>query len=293
MTAVHTWPPRSAALRRALAAACAGSLPGALASPTPAPRASSPAARAYRPRILVVEDDPVNRMVFTRMLEGLGLDAKIAVDGAAALELAEREPFDLIFMDMQLPGIDGVEATRILRARPLTRPPRIVAVTSNAFAEDRRLCLDAGMDDFLAKPVRRADLAAALDRAEHAARESGAEPAPRPYVDGALLRDLLASLGSVGQDAADLFQTLLHNAETLVAEVERAHASGDRSALRRHAHTLKSNARMFALGPLGDACAALEDIARGTAHGDPGPHVSGLRALFEESRAALVREIGG
>jgi PAS domain S-box-containing protein len=291
IAALQTWPPRAAALRRALGQAFASSV---LTAPAPARPSPSQVLRAYRPRILVVEDDPVNRMVFTRMLEGFGLSASQAHDGGEAITAAERERFDLIFMDMQLPGVDGVEATRALRARPTpgARPPRIVAVTSNAFPEDRRRCLDAGMDDFLAKPVRRADLAAALDRAERAVRP-GSDPAPRPFVDGPVLRELLASLGSVGDDTDELFRTLLGNAETLVAEVERAHAEGDRSALRRHAHTLKSNARMFALGPLGDVCAALEDIARGTAPGDPTPHVAGLRELFEKSRVALLGELRG
>jgi PAS domain S-box-containing protein len=292
-------PARSAALRRALVTA----LHGEARAPAAAPPSSRRTPLSDRtPRILVVEDDPVNQMVFGLMLEGLGLHAKLAADGAAALALCEQEPFDLIFMDMQLPGVDGVEATRALRARPHLgpRPPRIVAVTSNAFPEDRRRCLDAGMDDFLPKPVRRADLAAALDRIGRAPARPGvrapvaapppspAPPAPSAFVDAAVLASAVDAFCASPADAADLFQTLLRNAAALVEEVERAHAAGDRTELRRHAHSLKSNALMFGLGPLGDACAAIEDIAEGRAGGDPAPFVAGLRALFAESRAALL-----
>ncbi len=103
-------------------------------------------------RLLVVEDEPVNRRVVGIMLESLGCTFEIASNGEEALvKVADASPFDLILMDQQMPLLDGPATTRALRARGVTTP--IIALTANAFAEDRQACLSAGMDDFLTKPI--------------------------------------------------------------------------------------------------------------------------------------------
>jgi signal transduction histidine kinase/ActR/RegA family two-component response regulator len=104
-------------------------------------------------RILVAEDDPVNQEVALELLrDTLGFKVDIAGDGVAALEMARRNHYDLVLMDMQMPRLDGVSAARAIRELPAATLP-IVAMTANAFADDRRRCLEAGMDDFVAKPV--------------------------------------------------------------------------------------------------------------------------------------------
>lgn len=115
-------------------------------------------------RILVVEDDPLNQNLICRMLEKHGLKGTVAADGASAVERVERESWDLILMDCQLPGIDGFEATRLIRAGQKGRRIPIVALTANSETEVRIACANAGMDDFLAKPVRRAELHATLKK---------------------------------------------------------------------------------------------------------------------------------
>jgi two-component system sensor histidine kinase/response regulator len=111
--------------------------------------------------VLLVEDNTVNQRVFSRMIAKLGHTCEIASSGEEALELLERRTYDLIFMDLRMPGIDGLETTRELRRREgEKRHSIVVAVTANAFSEDRERCLGAGMDDFLAKPVRLEDLRA-------------------------------------------------------------------------------------------------------------------------------------
>ncbi len=117
-----------------------------------------------RLRILVAEDNPVNRKLALRLLERMGYAADVAENGLEVIAALERQPYDLILMDVQMPELDGLEATRRIRARWPDDGPRIVAMTANAMAEDREACLVAGMNDYLAKPIRVAELEAALDR---------------------------------------------------------------------------------------------------------------------------------
>jgi len=104
-------------------------------------------------RILLVDDEPFNREIAQALLEEVGLSVTTVEDGVEALAKAGAEPFALILMDMQMPRMDGLEATRKLRAMARCARVPVIAMTANAFAEDRKRCLDAGMNDFLAKPV--------------------------------------------------------------------------------------------------------------------------------------------
>ena len=104
-------------------------------------------------RILLAEDEPINREVALELLRDVGVDACVAEDGRAAVEILEHQVFDLILMDMQMPNLDGLGATEQIRQLPNGRLVPIVAMTANAFSEDRQRCLSAGMNDFLTKPV--------------------------------------------------------------------------------------------------------------------------------------------
>ncbi|MBI2814778.1 MAG: response regulator [Opitutae bacterium] len=128
------------------------------------------AARNLSGRVLVVEDDPVNQRVAALMLQRLGLQHHVVADGPSALSIIESSEWDLVLMDLQLPGIDGMETTRRARLLLGDRSLPIIALTANARAEERAACLMAGMDDFLAKPLRTEALQTCLARWLDAAR---------------------------------------------------------------------------------------------------------------------------
>jgi len=114
-------------------------------------------------RILVAEDNAINQMIALEMLKGLGYRADVAANGLEVLSAIDRQDYDLVFMDVQMPEMDGLEATRQIVAR-VGRRPRIVAMTAHALAGDRETCLEAGMDDFISKPVSIAQIRSAIER---------------------------------------------------------------------------------------------------------------------------------
>jgi CheY-like chemotaxis protein len=122
----------------------------------------------YPLRILLAEDNPVNQKLALRLLSRMGYAAEVAGNGLEAVASVEGGSYDLVLMDVQMPEMDGLEATRQIRARWPDSPLRIVAMTANAMAEDRDACLAAGMDDYVSKPIRVEALTAALVRASEA-----------------------------------------------------------------------------------------------------------------------------
>jgi CheY-like chemotaxis protein len=117
-------------------------------------------------RILLAEDNAVNQKLALRLLSQMSYGAETAADGQKAIDALERDDFDVVLMDVQMPELDGLEATRRIRKRWPERELRIVAMTANAMAGDREACLAAGMDDYISKPIRPAELSAALERVQ-------------------------------------------------------------------------------------------------------------------------------
>lgn len=109
-------------------------------------------------RVLVAEDDPVNQALICALLKRLGISPDVVEDGEAALHLLGSKPYDLVLMDVQMPRLDGISATRALRKMPLAHQPRVIAVTANVLDDERAACLEAGVDEFLGKPYRAAEL---------------------------------------------------------------------------------------------------------------------------------------
>ena len=157
--------------------------PGRHPLPRPAPDPAAPPISSAL-RILVAEDNPVNQMVARQYLKNAGFAAVVVANGREAIAEIHRHPHELILMDVQMPEMDGLEATRRIRATQAAQEPgfdspiHIVAMTANAMAGDREICLAAGMDDYVAKPLTPANVRALLDR--YLPNPAAARPATVP-----------------------------------------------------------------------------------------------------------------
>ena len=222
-------------------------------TPVAAARASAPATlRAGGGRhVLVAEDNLINQQVAVTMLEQAGYRVSVAADGAEAVAAVLREPFDLVLMDVQMPTVDGLEATRRIRALdgPRGRVP-IVALTANAMSGMEQTYRDAGMDDYLTKPVDMEKLLATTARWSVATRFDPPEPAPAPVQVSGLVDEL--PLTRLAQSAApERFQSLVSLFVTdCAARIERIRLSAERmdfDSLRQEAHDLISTTGNFGL----------------------------------------------
>jgi PAS domain S-box-containing protein len=250
-------------------------------------------ARRHPLRILLAEDNVVNQKVATRLLAQMGYRADVAANGLEAVAAVERQPYDVVLMDVQMPELDGFEASREINRRWPADRPRIVAMTANAMEGDRELCVAAGMDDYVAKPIRVEELVAALGRCGRRGEvpvRGGAvpEPGPAPAPD-VVDRAVIDGLGStMGRDfAVELVDTFIADARELVAALRRALAGSDRDAFRRAAHTLKSTGE--SLGAFGLAAQAreLEVMGQGGRLHEVGDRVDRLADTHERVARAL------
>jgi PAS domain S-box-containing protein len=209
-------------------------------------------------RLLVAEDNAVNRQLALALLAKLGYDADVAENGREALDALERSTYDVVLMDVQMPELDGLEATRHIRQRFGSNDgPTIIAMTANAMEGDREECLAAGMDDYLSKPIRADQLSRALARCRPAR--------PHETLDHAALGRLVSSLGGGDEGRAavgELVDTFLDDAATQMATLHGAVERGDVQVARRAAHTLKSNGATFGAQPFAEICRELEALAR-------------------------------
>jgi PAS domain S-box-containing protein len=207
-------------------------------------------------RILLAEDNAMNQKVALRLLEQLGYRADVANNGLEAIAALERQPYDVVLMDVQMPELDGLDATRrICEQWPEETRPHIIAMTANALPEDREACFAAGMNDYVAKPIRAEELVAALKRAK-----------PLRNGDGRLALDAaaLGSLRDLGGDdfLREVIDAFLADAPDLIATLRRSLADQSTGELRRAAHTLKSNGATLGAAEFAELCRTLEQRAK-------------------------------
>jgi len=196
------------------------------------------------PEILLVEDEPLNRLLAGDLLKRLGYRVREAEHGYAALKSVTRRAPDLILMDLQMPGIDGLEATRRLRRRPDGQHIPVIAMTAHAHDADRGQCLQAGMDDHISKPINREHLHSVLARhlldreAGRAVPTAGrnAVSAEPPELNLARLREVT---GNDTRTMAELLRMFRDDVPARARRIQAAADAGDHDRLAQEAHALK------------------------------------------------------
>ena len=241
-------------------------------------------------RLLLAEDNAINAEVITQIIHATELDIAVATNGRVALEMASEQRFALILMDMQMPVMDGLEATRAIRRISAYADTPILALTANAFAEDRRACLEAGMNDVLTKPVEPALLYQALARWLPASNLAAALSAPLPSAELDALRlvpgiDIERGLRFM-RGQADRYLRLIrqfvatHAGDPAV--IDECIAAGDHNAAERVVHAIKGAAGTLGLVVIADIAARLDVHLRQ----DHAEHMVDIRRLCDELRAA-------
>jgi signal transduction histidine kinase/CheY-like chemotaxis protein/HPt (histidine-containing phosphotransfer) domain-containing protein len=289
-------PVKPAELNRAIGTALRGPGSSGIAVKSASRAATAPTGRPLR--VLVAEDNLVNQRVIVRLLEKYGHSVALTGDGAQAVSAHAREPFDLVLMDVQMPEMDGFEATQVIRTREAGTGRRtpIVAMTAHAMKGDRERCLAAGMDDYVSKPVQRSELLRVLNGAAGSAPASAETPAPvaptPPPCDRAPPLDRAAALDRLGGDEelfAEVAGVFLGDAPKLLSDLRAAVAAGDAFAVQRSAHGLKGAVGYVGGTPAATAAAALEKIGAAGALTDAPHALAVLAAEIDRLSSALAQ----
>ena len=262
-------------------------------------------------KVLLVEDHPVNQKVAQKLLERLGLVVDVAENGEVALEKLRDQPYAMVLMDCQMPVLDGYSATRRLReiesGQGKPRTP-VVAMTAHAMSGDRERCLQAGMDDYLSKPLDRqlleqtlarwmpkaantasaiaADPLSAIAPATHSEAMSPAmqNPPPPDTLDTATLVDLEDIMGD---ELVTLVDAYLRDGETRMRNMREAADRGDGAEVGKLAHSLKSSSANLGAMPLANRARQVEEAARNGTLANPADSVAALEKLYANAAAAL------
>ncbi|QDU88676.1 Signal transduction histidine-protein kinase BarA [Pirellulimonas nuda] len=251
-----------------------------------------------RRRVLLAEDGVVNRKVALNLLEKRGHQVTAVENGRQAVDAWKAEPFDLVLMDVQMPEMDGFEATAAIRTeeRATGRHTPIVAITAHAMKGDRDRCLTAGMDDYVSKPFRPRELFEAVEKdrrlspdgAAAAAEDDAPKTPPAPF-DRA---EALLNVGGSDDFLKEMIELFLVECPKQMTAVEAAHTSGKPAALMEAAHTLKGSVSMFAANEATAAARRVEKMGRTGDLDDYDAAWADLQSRIAELVAALQQEAG-
>lgn len=286
----------------------------------PEPQFDPQMAQRHPLRILVTDDSAINQKVALRILQRLGYRADVASNGLEAIEALERQTYDVVLMDVQMPEMDGLEATRrICKRWPEEKRPRIIAITANALQGDRERCLAAGMDDYISKPLRVEELLKILSNhhphhhrpdtsttpmTESAQDSNGQQDFSQHMIFGlppestqAAVIDLtmFKKLGVMASEEApdvvgELIDLYLEDAPALLADIVQSIQDEDAQSLYQASHALKSISSSFGARALVSLCEGLEYLGRAqTVEGSHIP-VAQLEIEYEQVRKALEEE---
>lgn len=279
-------------------------LQGKTADLRAAPGAAWPDLGVFGARVLLAEDNLVNQRVAVLLLEKLGLKPDLVTDGTEVLAAFSRASYDLVLMDVQMPVMDGLEATRRLRAMAIDQPT-VIAMTASALDTDILAARRAGMDDFISKPVRLESLAKRLQhhlQTRQAQRlpspvgdpmppsETGSQPPNSPLpsgLDASRVEELRELTGS-SEDFIQFLDLFLGKLSGSVGEIRAAMDKKDANALRMAAHSLKGSASFVGVTELTDLCLQIETLAHDGAMQEVEAAVDALPQVADGARTALL-----
>ena len=277
--------------------------------------------RRHPLKILLAEDNTINQELALRLLQRLGYGADVAANGLEVLDSLRLQAYDVVLMDVQMPAMDGLEATLCInRQWPEAHRPRIIAMTASVMIEDRNACEAAGMDDFVSKPIRVPELVRALrssgrivepgsiaaspqreggppiaSRVDGTAEAESPTPtgldaevkAPKVIIDNGALEKLREMLGGDGY-LEDFINTFLQEAPRMLGDMRAAGKTGDAQGLRLAAHSMKSNSAEFGAKTLSDLCQDIEAQAKEGRLDGVNEKVEQARVEYERVRTALL-----
>ena len=258
-------------------------------------------------KILLADDHATNQKLGLMILERLGYRADVAGNGQEVLHALEQKVYDLVLMDIEMPDMDGLQATSEIRRQWGDQGPSIIAMTANAMRGDRDRYLAAGMNDYVSKPIQIKALVRAMERciaagtsgdaderpaADSGAQANGEDPSapPRPggaYLDPAALENLLEVIGGDKDALAELVQSFLDEAPKLLDKLSKAAQTGDADGIRRAAHTIKSSGNDFGAATLAALSRDLEERGKTGEVSDAAARASQIRQEYEQTEAAL------
>jgi signal transduction histidine kinase/CheY-like chemotaxis protein/HPt (histidine-containing phosphotransfer) domain-containing protein len=245
-------------------------------------------------RILLAEDNATNQKLALHLLSRMGYRADLAANGLEALAAMERQIYDVVLMDMQMPEMDGLETTRQIQQRwQGKKSPYIIAMTANAMEGDRETYLAAGMDDYVSKPIRIQALVEALQRgaatvraepADHTNNDNSEDTMGSDYevLDPAALENLRDMVGGDASVLNELVNTFLEDAPHLLTDLRNALNNGDAANVRLAAHSLKSNGAQFGALSFAELCREMEMLGKSS-------HLDGAESLLDQIESEYQR----
>ncbi|MCB0064229.1 MAG: PAS domain-containing protein, partial [Caldilineaceae bacterium] len=299
-------PIHTSQLHDALVSVIYGKLVDRLRTPSsPKPPADFVMSRPLR--ILLAEDNLVNQQVALGFLSKFGYRADVVANGIEVLEAVERQFYELILMDINMPEMDGLMATQAIRAHTDEPQPYIIAMTANAMYEDRKRCFDAGMNDYISKPIRLSELTAALQRAQVWAQSvegsavveqrigweavSGVQTGQVQSIDPNALQEFVEMMGEGGEEMAkELIRLYLEGTPPLMAKFNQGLAGNDMQKIRSAVHTLRSSSAQIGALRFGAMAAELDELCHQSELATIAAKADALRAEYASVIAYFRRE---
>jgi len=244
--------------------------------------------------ILVVEDNVINQKVVCKMLERLQISAVVAVNGKTAVQMYSDHRFELVFMDIQMPEMDGLEATKAIRALQTSEQrPVIIALTANAMLGDRERCLQAGMDDYLAKPIKQQDIESVIAKWFPAvvSPEQGSPPSGQKTAEMMIDPKRIDQIKEIGENELlqELLTLYLDDLDQFTLCVAAAATVHNHRQIYECSHKLKGSSANLGIESIREACKTMETFAHQNDDAGISDHFIHMQRLMDEVKTYITR----